>query len=313
VCSEFWPGNTTDVKTLLPVVDRLVHRFGIDKVCVVADRGMISKDTVAKLEDNPAGLSYILGARLRSDSEVRDTVLSWGGSYHEVHGTREHSKSPSPLKVKDIRFTGQDGRDRRYVVCHNEEQAIKDRMDREAIVKSLEDQLKDGAKSLVGNKGYRKYLSCQGDRVFGIDYAKVKDEARFDGKWVLRTNRLDCEAEEIALRYKDLWMVEDIFRTTKSILETRPIFHKCNDTIRGHVFCSFLALTLMKELEDRLAAAGHTLEWADIVRDLDAMVQMKLSVDGKGYLVRSPTRGVAGKVFAACRLAVPPMVQEPPA
>jgi hypothetical protein len=230
-----------------------------------------------------------------------------------VHGKREQSKSPSPLKVKDIRFTGEDGRDRRYVVCHNEEQAIKDRMDREAIVKSLEDQLKAGAKSLVGNKGYRKYLSCQGEKVFGIDYAKVKEEARFDGKWVLRTNRFDCEAAEIALRYKDLWMVEDIFRTTKSILETRPIFHKCNDTIRGHVFCSFLALTLMKELEDRLAAAGHNLEWADIVRDLDAMVRMKLSVGGKGYLVRSPTRGVAGKVFAACRLAVPPMVQEPPA
>jgi transposase len=313
VCSEMWPGNTTDVKTLLPVVDRLVHRFGIDKVCVVADRGMISRATVASLEDNPAGLSYILGARLRSDHEVRDTVLSWGGSYHEVHGPREHSKSPSPLKVKDIRFTGEDGRDRRYVVCHNEEQAIKDRLDREAIVKSLEDQLKAGAKSLVGNKGYRKYLACQGEKVFGIDYAKVKEEARFDGKWVLRTNRLDCEAEEIALRYKDLWMVEDIFRTTKSILETRPIFHKCNDTIRGHVFCSFLALTLMKELEDRLAAAGHTLEWADILGDLEAMVQMQLSVGGKGYLVRSPTRGVAGKVFAACRLAVPPMVQEPPA
>lgn len=113
VCSEMWPGNTTDVKTLLPVVDRRVKRFGIGRVCVVADRGMISRATVASLEDNPAGLSYILGARLRSDGEVRDTVLSWGGSYHEVHGPREHSKSPSPLKVKDIRFTGEEGRDRR--------------------------------------------------------------------------------------------------------------------------------------------------------------------------------------------------------
>ena len=225
VCSEMWPGNTTDAKTLLPVVDRLTKRFGINRVCVVADRGMISRATVASLEDNPAGLSYILGARLHSDSEVRDTVLGWGGSYHEVHGPREHSKSPSPLKVKDIRFTGEDGRDRRYVVCHNEEQAIKDRMDREAIVKSLEDQLKGGAKSLVGNKGYRKYLACQGEKVFGIDYAKVKEEARFDGKWVLRTNRFDCEAAEIALRYKDLWMVEDRqFAATCSVHSWRWCF-----------------------------------------------------------------------------------------
>jgi transposase len=310
VCSEMWPGNTTDVKTLLPVVDRLVKRFGIGRVCVVADRGMISRETVASLEDNPAGLSYILGARLRSTSEVRDTVLSWGGSYHEVHGPRQHSKSPSPLKVKDIRFTGEDGRDRRYVVCHNEEQATKDRADREAIVKSLEDQLKGGAKSLVGNKGYRKYLACQGEKVFGIDYAKVKAEARYDGKWVLRTNRFDCAAAEIALRYKELWMVESIFRATKSVLETRPIYHKRDETIRGHVFCSFLALVLRKALEDQLAAAGERLEWGDMLRDLDAMVQMELSVGGKAYLLRTGSKGVAGKIFTACRVAVPPMLEE---
>jgi hypothetical protein len=308
VCSEMWPGNTTDVKTLLPVVDRLVHRFGIDKVCVVADRGMISRATVASLEDNPAGLSYILGARLRSDGEVRDVVMSWGGAYHEVHGPREHSKSPSPLKVKDIRFTGEEGRDRRYVVCHNEEQAIKDRLDREAIVKSLEDQLKGGAKSLVGNKGYRKYLACKGEKVFGIDYAKVQEEARYDGKWVLRTNRFDCEAAEIALRYKDLWMVEAIFRATKSILETRPIFHKCDVTIRGHVFCSFLALTLMKELEDRLSAKGHEFEWADVLHDLEAVRLVTLRTAAATCQLRTMPAGVAGKVLQAVGVALGPAV-----
>jgi len=309
VCSELWPGDTTDVKTLLPVVDRLTKRFGINKVCLVADRGMISRETVASLEDNPAGLSYILGARLRSDHEVRDTVLSWGGSYHEVHGPRQHSKSPSPLKVKDIRFTGEDGRDRRYVVCHNEEQAVKDRADREAILASLEDQLKRGDKSLVGNKGYRKYIKSEGPR-WGIDRQKVEQEARYDGKWVLRTNRFDCEAAEIALRYKELWMVEAIFRATKSALVTRPIYHQCDQTIRGHVFCSFLALVLRKSLEDQLAAAGERLEWGDILRDLDALVQIELSVGGKGYLLRTASRGVAAKVFTACRVAVPPMLEE---
>jgi len=309
VCSEMWPGNTTDVKTLLPVVDRLVKRFGIGRVCVVADRGMISRDTVASLEDNPAGLNYILGARLRSDGEVRDTVLSWGGSYHQVHGPREHSKSPSPLKVKDIRFTGQDGRDRRYVVCHNEEQAAKDRADREAIVKSLEDQLKGGAKSLVGNKGYRKYLACQGEKVFGIDYAKVKAEARYDGKWVLRTNRFDCAAAEIALRYKELWMVEAIFRATKSVLETRPIYHKCDETIRGHVFCSFLALTLMKELEDRLSAKGQQLEWADVLADLEALRVVKLRSGAATCELRTAPQGVAGKVVQASGVSLGPTLR----
>ena len=308
VCSEFWPGNTTDVKTLLPVVDRLVKRFGIGQVCVVADRGMISRDTVASLEDNPAGLRYILGARLRSDGEVRDTVLSWGGSYHEVHGPRQHSKSPSPLKVKDIRFTGEDGRDRRYVVCHNEEQAVKDRADREAILASLEDQLKRGDKSLVGNKGYRKYIKSEGKH-WSIDRAKAQAEARYDGKWALRTNRFDCEAAEIALRYKGLWMVEAIFRATKSVLQTRPIYHKCDETIRGHVFCSFLALTLMKELEDRLSAKGQELEWADVLRDLEALQVVTLRSGSATCELRTMPRGVAGKVLAAAGVALGPTVR----
>lgn len=309
VCSELWPGNTADVKTLLPVVRRLHKRFGITQVCVVSDRGMISDSTVAELEDKFPGLKYILGARLRSDHEVRDTVLGWPGAYQVVHGPRQHSKSPSPLKVKDVRFTAEDNRDRRFVVCHNEEQATKDRADREAIVKALEDQLKHGAKSLVGNKGYRKYLACQGEKVFGIDYAKVKEEARFDGKWVLRTNWSDAPAADVALRYKELWRVESIFRATKSILDTRPIYHKCDQTIRGHVFCSFLALVLMKELEDRLSAKGHELEWADILRDLDALRLVTLRSGAATCELRSTACGVAGKVVQAAGVALGPSLR----
>ncbi len=309
VCSELWPGHTADVKSLLPVVRRLRKRFGIEQVCVVADRGMIADATVAELEDKFPGLKYILGARLRSDHEVRDTVLGWGGAYHEVHGPRQHSKSPSPLKVKDVRFTAEDGRDRRFVVCHNEEQAVKDRADREAIVKALEDQLKHGAKSLVGNKGYRKYLACRGEKVFGIDYAKVKEEARFDGKWVLRTNWLDLPSAEVALRYKELWMVESIFRATKSVLETRPIYHKCDQTIRGHVFCSFLALVVMKELEDRLSAKGQQLEWSDVLRDLEALQVVTINSGAATCELRTVPRGVAGKVLAAAGVALGPTIR----
>ncbi len=304
VCCEFWPGNTADVKTLLPVVKRLRGRFGIEQVCVVSDRGMISDATVAALEDEHPGLKYILGARLRSDHEVRDTVLSWPGAYHQVHGPRQQSKDPSPLKVKDVHFTAEDGRDRRFVICHNSEQAEKDRHDRQAIVAALEDQLKHGAKALVGNRGYRKYLACQGEKVFGIDHAKVKDEARFDGKWVLRSNWDDASAEQLALRYKDLWMVEAIFRAAKSALDTRPIYHKCDETIRGHVFCSFLALVLMKDLEERLAAKGWAPEWAQVLRDLEALRVVELLSGAARCALRSQPQGVAAKVLAAAGVAL---------
>ncbi len=141
--------------------------------------------------------------------------------------------------------------ERRYVVCFNEEERRKDAHDREAIVTHLRQQLKHGDKSLVGNKGYRRYLQAGGGRHFAVDEERIWEEARFDGKWVLRTNT-DYPAATVALQYKQLWMVEEMFRTMKSILETRPIYHKCDETIRGHVFCSFLALLLKAELEKRL-------------------------------------------------------------
>jgi transposase len=309
ICCEFWPGNTTDVKTLRPVVQRLRKRFGIEQVSIVSDRGMISDATVAQLEDHFPGLKYILGARLRSDHEVRDTVLSWGGAYHQVHGPRQHSQDPSPLKVKDVRFTAADGRDRRFVVCHNSEQAEKDRHDREAIVQALEDQLQRGAKSLVGNQGYRKYLACRGEKVFGIDRAKVKDEARFDGKWVLRSNWNQASAEELALRYKDLWQVEAIFRAAKSALDTRPIYHQCDAPIRGHVFCSFLALVLMKELQQRLEERFGHVEWQRLCADLDALERITVEGQGKRFELRLPPRGEAGKAVQAAGVALGPALR----
>src|SRR5258708_24821945 len=96
-------------------------------------------------------------------------------------------------------------------------------------------------------------------------------------------------AREVALKYKQLWMVEDIFRSMKSLLETRPIYHKCDETIRGHVFCSFLALVLRKELQDRLERKGWSLEWADVIRDLDRLQEIEMSIDGKSYVVRTET------------------------
>ena len=193
------------------------------------------------------------------------------------------------------------------MVCVNEDQAVKDRYDREAVVAALHQALLQGYKSLVGNKGYRKYLSS-GGQAFAVDEYKVKTEARYDGKLVLTTNT-DLPAREVALKYKQLWMVEDVFRSMKSLLDTRPIFHQRDETIRGHVFCSFLALLLRKELQDRLARKEWKLEWADVVRDLDNLVEMKIAINDKNFVFRGQTSGVAGKVFQACGVALPPVLR----
>lgn len=300
VCSELWPGNTADVKSLAPVVERLKTRFRIGTVCIVADRGMISAETVAEIEKRER--RYILGVRMRSSTEAK-AVLGRAGRYAEVHPKSTDPDAPSALKVKEVWVEGQ----RRYVVCVNEDQAAKDRYDREAVVAALHEALRRGDKSLVGNRGYRKFLRSGGQQ-FAVDEDKVKQEARYDGKWVLTTNT-DLPACEVALKYKQLWMVEAVFRSMKSLLDTRPIFHKCDETIRGHVFCSFLALVLRKELEDRLARKQWKLEWADVIRDLDNLLEMEVSISGKGYVFRSEAKGTTGKVFQACGVAVPPALR----
>jgi hypothetical protein len=264
---------------------------------------MISATTLKALEDPARKIPYILGTRMRKVKDVRLDVLSRAGRYREVYCEGTSSKEPAPLKVKEVRVNGV-----RYIVCLNTRQAHKDARDREAIIASLKDHIKKDPKGLVGNKGYRKYLRIERGSVT-INFDKVKAEARFDGKWVLRTNT-DLPPEQVALKYKELWLMERVFRDVKTILETRPVFHQRDDTIRGHVFCSFLALVLRKELERRLESSGHFFEWADIKQDLKALQEILVEENGKCLAIRSQCLGTCGKVFHSVGVAVPPTIRE---
>ena len=304
LCCEMWPGNTTDVKTLIPLVERMRRRFRIREVCVVADRGMISDDTITALESAQPPVRYILGVRMRRQNEVSEKILRHRGAWQEIQPERTRAKDPQPLKLKDLEIGT-----RRYVVCLNEEQRRKDAHDREAIVEALKKQLRSGDKSLVGNKGYRKFLAQEGEGRFTIDEAKIKEDARFDGKWVLRTNT-DYDAEIVARAYKSLLAVESLIRTTKSILVTRPIYHKCDETIRGHVFCSFLAILLKTELESRMSQMDLSGEWGEVIRGLNALQEVEAVFNGHRFLLRSQLTGDSHKAIRAAGVAVPPTIKE---
>ncbi len=144
---------------------------------------------------------------------------------------------------------------------------------------------------------------------FEIDGRRIADDARFDGIFVLRTNT-SLGPLAAMLRYRELLAVEQLFRTAKSLLATRPIYHKCDAAIRGHVFCSFLALVLRKELETRLADAGCKPEWAEVLRDLDRLQEIEVDHDGKRNVARTPATGVAGTLFRAVGVALPPNIRE---
>ena len=305
VCSEMWPGNTADVTTLIPVIDRLRRRFAIARVCVVADRGMISAETLAELEARR--LLYILGVRERTDKLVRELVLDDPAPFVPLTLTKRGKEID--YEAKTVKLAG-----RRYIVCRNHQEAVKDAADRAAIVAALERQLARGDKALVGNTGYRRYLKTIRDDHFAIDPDKVEEDKRFDGIFVLRTNT-DLNPLEAMLCYKQLWTVEQTFRTAKHLFSTRPIFHKLDETIRGHVFSSFLALVLKKALEDRIAApevfskAGRAGSWPEIIADLDSLTETEMEQDGKRFVLRSAPRPAASLALRAAGVALPPTVR----
>ncbi|MCP4384755.1 MAG: IS1634 family transposase, partial [Hyphomicrobiales bacterium] len=259
VCSEMWPGNSADVSVLLPVVDRLRRRFAIGRVCVVADRGMISAETIAGLEARE--LEYILGVRERTDKLVRKVVLADRGAFIPLVIPRRRRRD-TELEAKAVEIDGM-----RYIVCRNLAEADKDAADRDAILAGLKKQLKRGDKSLIANSAYRRFIKTTAAKRFEIDRDKVAAEAELDGIYVLRTNT-GLDPLQAMLRYRELLKVEALFRTAKCLIATRPIYHQSDAAIRGHVFCSFLALVLRKALHDRCQSAGFEPEWQDVRLDL---------------------------------------------
>jgi Transposase DDE domain len=293
IACEVWPGNTADVTRVTVIADLLRKRFAIQRVVVVCDRGMVLAKNLAALE--ALGFPSIVGVKMRGVREVRDEVLARAGRYQLV---REN------LQVKEVQVE-----DRRYVVCFNPEEAAKDRADREQILATLEKKLaRGGVKRLIPNRGYRRFLKIRAGQCT-IDQQRVAGDARYDGKYVLRTST-DLPANEVALAYKNLLWIERLFRDLKSLLETRPIYHHwVKDNVKGHIFACFLALYLVVVLRKKIAALGRAVEWADLMRDLSQLRAIGLQLDDQHYLLRTDLRGTAHVAFQAVGLRPPPLAQ----
>ena len=263
---------------------------------------MISDETMAYLEKEK--IPYILGARMRRVKEIKEEVLSRAGRYREVHPEGVSSKDPSPLKVKEVMV---------WMAAATSSASTNDRPERMQRIgrrsSNPSGEAQEQSQVSRGKQGLPEVPEAgAGDRGHQSS-RRSKKRQRFDGKWVLKTNTT-LTAEQAALKYKELWQVEQVFRDMKSVLETRPIFHQRDETIRGHVFCSFLALVLRKELDRRLEKAGHCFEWADIKQDLKALQEITIEDNGKRLAIRSECQGTCGKVFQAVGVAIPPTIRE---
>lgn len=293
IAHEVFPGNTSDVDTFRQIISDMRKRFNLTRVVFVGDRGMVSKEILDELDRNH--IEYIVGMRMRNVKDVGQ-VLRTGGRYKVVKDN---------LKVKEVWYDAD-----RYIVCHNPIQAEHDQKAREEMVEKLENQIKQkGVKSLVGNSGYRRYLLLKKDAVVGINQAKLKEEARYDGKYILRANS-QLDTDQIALAYKDLWRVERAFREMKSSLDLRPVFHWKDSRVRGHIMVCFLALVLESALQRKLAEKEIQVEYIYLLRDLQQLKAVELTMADEKYLCRTELAGQAHKAFMALGARPPLQVAE---
>ena len=295
IAHRVFPGNGSDVAAFLEAIGELKQRFQVKRVVVVSDRGTVSKRTLEALQ--AAGFDSIVGVRLRKLKAAR-AVLARSGRYREV---------ASNLRVKQVVHEGV-----RSIVCHNPEAAAEDARERAEIVAHLEQELAKGQARLVASRGYRRYLTVAPDAL-AIDKKKIADDARYDGKWVLRTST-ELPADEVALAYKSLWQAERLFRTCKGPLSWRPVYLWTEKRVRGHLVACFLALVCEAELFHRLASQeGERPSYPEVVSDLKALSAIDLTIGDERSLVRTELRPHAHAAFRACGLRPPPRVQPLPA
>lgn len=293
IAHHIFPGNTPDTDAFLEAVRDLKNRFNIKRVIVVGDRGMMGKRTLEMLEE--LKLQYILGVRMRNIKKAPEIILD-----PTPYLTVEEKEN---LKVKEVTVDG-----KRYVVCLNEEEAKRDKAVREQIEVKLRAKLEHGSiKDLIGNSEYKRYITVIQEAAT-INKAKLKQEELYDGLYIVQTNT-DLPAKEVATAYRDLWKIERAFRSLKSTLDLRPIFHWTEKRISGHITLCFLALVMQIKFQKMLEESNSKHGYTEVLRALRKVHIVKLKVKDQEHLVRTDVHGAAAIAFKAVGAKVPEKVQ----
>ncbi|MBA2390556.1 MAG: IS1634 family transposase [Geodermatophilaceae bacterium] len=302
-----FPGNENDQRIIRTVKDDLAG-WNLHRMVWVADRGFASAANRAYL--TRGGGHYIHAEKLRHTNGEAAAALARPGRYRTVAGN---------LRVKEVAVApGGDGdgdggaRTQRFVVCHNPEQAVRDAAVRDRLVAHLQELIAGSdtwsprrrdefVGSLKTKPGLRRYLRRTKSGLLRIDHATVNDEVHLDGKWLLRTSDVTLTPEDLAAAYKQLLQVERGWRDLKGALGLRPVFHYREDRIRGHVQLCWLALLLIRVVEN---ATGDT--WRNTRHELDRMHLVTLATGDGQVAQRSATTPAQKAILAALELGEPP-------
>ena len=305
ICCEMWPGNTTDATTLLPVVERMRAKFRVREMCVVADRGMVSKATLEALGAMEPPVHYIVGVRMRRTREVGEIVLKSRAPWQEVTPERQRSKDPAPLKVKEVEVEG-----RRYVVCLNEEERRKDARDRACHPRGPTPAI-----ATRGQESHRQQRLSQvpQDRRRAATFLSMRNKSL----WRNATMASSCCAPTPTTTRKPSPAFIRCSGWSKTLSAPpsqswRPVpsFISATKPSAATSSAASWRLVLKRELEIRMEQKGLAAEWAEVIRGLDNLQQVELFLQGSRFLLRSQLKGDASQAIRAAEVALPPVLEE---
>lgn len=251
---EVFEGNTSETKTLIPVLEAFQKRFLIDKPIIIADAALLSQKNIDALvaED----YQYILGGRLKNESEViKNRVLEM----KLIEG------QPQELRHSNGRL----------VVTYSSSRSHNDKANRVKGLIRLEKKVKTGklTKEHINNRGYNKYLALTGNATIAIDYQKFNEDSLWDGLKGYITNTT-LSPKNVVVNYGQLWQIEKAFRISKSDLRIRPIYHRIRERIEAHLCICFCAYKIYKELERLLKLNNISLSAEKALKEINNMRQI---------------------------------------
>lgn len=308
---DVFPGNTFEGHTLIEALEKLKGRFQIDKIIIVADRGINAKINLKSIKD--AGYDYIVGSRLRTLSKkVQEQVLNL-----QSYETKKAEESVALYKTKKIAYENvlriktegskhhQMIRLPEKLVCSwSAKRAKKDRKDRMRLIEKAHKMLENSG-TIDNKRGAKRYIKNETDKKYSLDVQKIQEDEIWDGIYGIQSSKLELSEEEVTGAYKTLWRIEEAFRVLKSNLETRPVFHWTAKRIKGHLMSCFIAFLLERTLEIKLRQAKIPYSTKKI---REAIAEMKLTVielNKETYYLRSPINTLGRNILRILKISQP--------
>jgi transposase len=302
---ELFPGNTFDGKTMVAALGNIQKRFGINKVIIVADRGLNSKGNLTAIKE--AGYGYIVASKIKGlKKQVKEQIFD-GAGYVSVSDEFRYKTIDYMNCFKD-----ENGRlhnlHETLVVSFSQKRANKDRQDRQRLIDKANKMLCNPSSiKSAGKRGGKKYIVTNNSKTetYSLDENRIELDSSYDGYYGIQSSEKEMPASEIIDAYHTLWRIEESFRVMKSTLEARPVFHWTPQRIHGHFVVCFLAFMLERKLEMLLNEQGVDNSPGRIKEALNSMQLAKVMINDETLYIKARNQPLANHICRLLKLKQP--------